>query len=137
MKRFGRGLLAGALMFSMTVGTVMISADASAQSDASRRRQEKKNEWRNIGIGSGVIALWGLLKNDSTLTFAGTAGALYSAYRYEQDRKSQSKIDRARAAMFSKTSFYRDGVKYTRHTKWKNGKKYYYFAKTKSKSRNH
>lgn len=133
MKRLGKGLLAGALMFSMTVGTVMISADANAQSAASRRRQEKKNEWRNIGIGSGVIALFGLLKNDSTLTFAGTAGALYSAYRYEQDRKSQSKIDRARAAMFSKPYFYRNGVKYTRHTKWKGGKKYYYFAKTKSR----
>lgn len=95
----------------------------------SHRRQEKKNEWRNIGIGSAAVGLLGLLKGDSTLTFAGAAGALYSANRYEQDRKSQSKTDRARADMFSRRSFTRNGHRYVRKTVWRNGKKYYRFVR--------
>lgn len=93
------------------------------------RRQDKKNEWRNIAYVSGGLGILGLLKNDKTLFFAGTAGALYSAYRYEQDRKSQSKLARTRAAYFSRPYFYRDGKKYVRKTTWKNGKKHYYFAR--------
>src|SRR5262245_50980505 len=65
---------------------------------ASHHRQQKKNEWRNIAIGAGALGLFGFLKHDTTLGLAGTAGALYSANRYEQDRKSQSKIDRRRRA---------------------------------------
>jgi hypothetical protein len=93
------------------------------------RRQDKKNEWRNIAYGAGGLGVLGLLKGDRTLFFAGTAGALYSAYRYEQDRKSQSKLARTKAAYFSRPYFYRDGKKYVRKTTWKNGKKHYYFAK--------
>jgi hypothetical protein len=96
---------------------------------ASKHRQGKKNEWRNIGIGSAALGLLGLLKGDSTLMFAGTAGALYSAHRYEQDRKSQSKIDRARATMFGRREFTRDGRRYVRKTVYKNGKKYYRFVR--------
>ncbi|MFY9234860.1 MAG: hypothetical protein WAO58_10435 [Fimbriimonadaceae bacterium] len=94
-----------------------------------KNRQNKKNEWRNIALGSGGVALLGLLKKDSTLVFAGTAGALYSAYRYEQDRKSQSKLARTRAAYFSRPSFTRDGKRYVRRTVWKNGKKHYQFVR--------
>ncbi|MCC7229081.1 MAG: hypothetical protein IT203_01720 [Fimbriimonadaceae bacterium] len=93
------------------------------------RRQDKKNEWRNIAIASGAVGILGLLNHDSTLTFVGTAGALYSAYRYEQDRKSQSKLNRTRAAYFSRGSFTRNGKRYVRKTTWKRGKKYYYFAR--------
>jgi hypothetical protein len=63
------------------------------------------------------------------LTFAGAGGALYSAWRYEQDRKSQSQVGRARAAYFSRPYFYRDGHRYTRKTVWKDGKKYYRFVR--------
>ncbi|MBN9503441.1 MAG: hypothetical protein BGO01_04170 [Armatimonadetes bacterium 55-13] len=95
----------------------------------SDRRQQTKNEWRNIAIASGAVTVLGLLKKDNTLTFAGAAGTLYSLYRYEQDRKSQSSLDRARATYFSKPYFYRDGHKYTRYTVTKNGKKYYQFRR--------
>jgi hypothetical protein len=96
-----------------------------------QNRQNKKNEWRNIAIGSGALGILGLLKHDNTLFFAGAAGALYSSYRYEQDRKSQSKMQRTRAAYFSKSYFVRDGQRYDRHTKTVKGKKYYYFARHK------
>lgn len=121
-------ILAATMMWGATLAPVTACAQDSLQQQ-SDRRQNKKNEWRNIGIGSAALGLFGLLKGDSTLTFAGAAGALYSTYRYEQDRKSQSKVDQARAAMFSKPYFYRDGKKYVRKTVTKNGKKYYQFVR--------
>lgn len=93
------------------------------------QRQDKKNEWRNIAIASGALGLLGLLKKDNTLFFLGAGGALYSAWRYEQDRKSQSKMARLRASYFSRTSFTRDGRTYVRKTVWRNGKKYYQFVR--------
>ena len=95
----------------------------------STRRQQTKNEWRNLAIGAGLIGVLGLLKHDSTLTFAGAAGALYSAYRYEQDRKSQSREARARAYYFSQPYFYRDGVRYDRRTVQRSGQRYYQFVR--------
>jgi len=119
--------LFGALAAVAVIGTVStVPITATAQSE---HRQQKKNEWRNIAIGSGALGVLGLFKHDSTLTFAGTAGALYSTYRYEQDRKSQSKTDRARADMFGRSSFDRDGHHYVRKTVNKDGKKYYRFVR--------
>lgn len=129
MKRFGKGILSGLLAMSIVVPTALLPANAEAQKSKYDQRQKTKNEWRNIAIGSGLVALFGLVKDDPTLTFAGTAGALYSAYRYEEDRKSQNRMRRARAQFFSRQSFVRNGTKYVRHTKFKGGKKYYYFAK--------
>jgi len=117
-------------MLALVIGFSALGAPVSAHAQSSKHRQEKKNEWRNLAIGSGALGVIGLLRHDNTLFFAGSAGALYSAWRYEQDRKSQSKADRARAAYFSKSYFYRDGHKYTRKTTWKNGKRYYYFARS-------
>lgn len=122
-----RAICANLLAVIAVVGVMLMPATASAQSWLEReyhRRQQMKNEWRNIALGAGVLAVIGLLKDDKTLFFSGTAGALYSAWRYEQDRKSQSKLARARAAYFSKPYFYRDGKRYVRKTVWKNGKKY-------------
>src|SRR5688572_4284469 len=121
MKRITKGLLAGLLSISMVAPLAVISTDAYAQSEYDRR-QQKKNEWRNIAIGSGALAILGLINKDSTLTFVGAAGALYSAHRYEQDRKSQNKLNQFRASVFSRPYFTRDGYRYTRKTKWKNGR---------------
>ena len=93
------------------------------------RRQQTKNEWRNLAIGSGLVGVLGLLTKEPTLTFAGAAGALYSAYRYEQDRKSQSSLNRARAYYFSQPYFYRDGRRFDRRTVTKNGQRYYQFVR--------
>ena len=123
---------AGTVLAAVALGGAVAPTPIFAQDSydrQSKHRQQKKNEWRNIGIGSAGVGLLGLLKGDSTLMFAGAAGAAYSGYRYEQDRKSQSKTDRARAAMFSRRSFYRGGHKYVRKTFYKNGQKYYRFVK--------
>src|SRR5258708_38709229 len=77
----------------------MAPVSASAQ-NTYKHRQETKNQWRNLAIGSGALGLLGLLNHDSTLAFVGTAGALYSANRYEQDRKSQNNMRHARYTMF-------------------------------------
>src|SRR5512132_2646790 len=107
-------LLALVAIGGCTLAPVTINAQSLSQQ--SKHRQQKKNEWRNLAYLGGAVGLWGLLKHDSTLTFAGAAGAAYSAYRYEQDRKSQSKVDRARAQMFSRTSYTRNGHRYVRRT---------------------
>jgi hypothetical protein len=95
----------------------------------SDRRQQTKNEWRNIAYVSGGVALLGLLNKDSRLVFAGAAGTLYSLYRYEQDRKSQSSIDRLRASYFSRPYFVRDGRTYDRRIVSRDGQRYYQFVR--------
>lgn len=127
IKKLGPILAIGAIAIGAAAPS---TAQAQNINDLLKRRQDKKNEWRNIAYISGGLGILGLLKKDNTLFFAGTAGALYSAHRYEQDRKSQSKLQRTRAAYFSKPYFYRDGKKYVRKTTWKNGKKHYYFARS-------
>ena len=109
------------------VGTAL--APFSVASTGSRHRQKTKNEWRNLAIGSGALALLGLVKHDGTLTFLGTAGALYSASRYEHDRRSQSRSDHARWVMFHRGSFVRHGHRYVRRTVYRHGHKYYRFVR--------
>jgi hypothetical protein len=125
--------LAGVLLGSILVPSIAPAfAPAQNLSDLQKildNRQDKKNEWRNIAIGSGAVGILGLLQKDNRLVFAGAAGALYSSWRYEQDRKSQSKLQRTRAEYFSRDHFNRNGYRYDRKVKWKNGKKYYYFAR--------
>lgn len=87
-------------------------APLSALADNSR--QKHKNNWRNGAIVGGVIAGYGLLKHNTTATVLGTAGAAYSANRYEQDRKHQDQRKRTRAR------YHRHGGDYVR-----NGRKYY------------
>ena len=108
------------------------SNNYSTQSELDRlsnRRQQTKNEWRNIAYVSGAVGLLGLLKKDNRLVFAGAAGTLYSLYRYEQDRKSQSSIDRARASYFSRPYFVRDGQRYDRRLVTRSGQRYYQFVR--------
>jgi hypothetical protein len=100
----------------------------SAEYEA-QRRQDTKNEWRNIALLSGGVALLGALKNDKTLMFVGAAGALYSLHRYEEDRKSQDKLAQMRASYFGRTYFVRDGVRYERKVVVKDGQKYYQFCR--------
>ncbi|HWA81997.1 MAG TPA: hypothetical protein VG820_01085 [Fimbriimonadaceae bacterium] len=113
------------------IALLAIAAFAAApiSAPAQSHRQKTKNEWRNLAIGSGVLGLLGLVNGDKTLTFLGTAGALYSANRYEQDRKSQRREERARYELFRRGSFNRDGHHYVRKTVWKNHHKYYRFVR--------
>jgi hypothetical protein len=126
-----KSIIAGLLALMMLGAFLGTPATASAQTSASRHRQKTKNQWRNAAYAGAGLGVLGLLKHDSTLTFVGAAGALYSADRYEHDRKSQSKMNRARAQMFARRSFVRNGHTYRRYTRTKNGQKYYYFKRVK------
>lgn len=121
------GPFAGLMAALVMGGAVVPAISASAQD--SHHRQQTKNLWRNISIGAGAVGLYGLLKHDNTLAFAGGAGALYSLNRYEQDRKSQSRMDHERAAMFSRRSYTRNGHRYVRRTVTRNGQRYYQFVR--------
>lgn len=117
------GVLAGSL-----IAPIASNAQQTSE-EQSHRRQKTKNDWRNVAIGSGAATLFGILKHDNTITFAGAAGTLYSLDRYEKDRRSQSKTDHARARAFGKTSFYRDGHRYVRKSVKRDGKRYYQFVR--------
>lgn len=97
---------AGLLAALMAAGVMALPITASAQTlrEQSAQRQKTKNEWRNIAIGAGAVALYGLLKKDNMLTLGGAAGTAYSLYRYEQDRKSQSSIDTRRERRYGRYS---------------------------------
>jgi len=121
------GLLAVAATAGM-MGAPTVAIGQSRQDGASQHRQQTKNQWRNIGIGSAAVGLLGLVKHDNTLTFAGAAGALYSANRYEQDRRSQSHTRRARAELFRRQSYDRNGHHYVRQTVKRDGQSYYRYV---------
>lgn len=60
---------------------------AAAQSS----RQKDKNNMRNLGIGLGAAAAHEAIKGRTTNAIVLGAGAAYSAKKYEDARKSQSK----------------------------------------------
>jgi len=74
-------------------GTAALSPVAFA--DASKT-QKDKNNMRNLGIAGAAIAGYGLLNHNSGATILGAAAGGYGAYKYEQDRKSQSAAQRSR-----------------------------------------
>ena len=92
------GLLAA--LMALAVLALPIVASAQTLSQQSAQRQKQKNTWRNLAYGAGAVAVYGLLKKDNMMTLGGAAGAAYSLYRYEQDRKSQSSIDTRRARAY-------------------------------------
>jgi hypothetical protein len=128
-----RAIYLSALAATVLGGSTLTFTPANAQFWNMRayrhHRDNHRNEWRNIAIGAGALGLIGALEHDDTLFFAGTAGALYSAYRYDQDRRSYDRTDRLRARYFSKPYFERDGVRYNRRTEWRDGAKYYRFER--------
>ncbi len=104
-----------------------IAAPMTAMAQGVEHRKKTRDEWKNLGLGAGALALLGLVTKNGTLTLVGAAGGLYSAYRYEQDRKSADKMARQRAELYSRSSVVHNGKRYYRKTVWKNGKKYYTF----------
>ncbi len=94
-----------------------------------QHRKQTRDEWRNLSIASGAAAILGLVARNGTLTLLGTAGALYSAYRYEEDRKSANKMDRERAALYSHRYVKINGKKYKRRVVVRHGTKYFQFVR--------
>ncbi len=79
----------------------LLPADAAAQTS---HRQKSKNQWRNLGIAGGAAGVLGLVTHNKVLTYGGLAGGAYSAYRYEQDRKSQRReTDRYRSNRYRRS----------------------------------
>lgn len=114
-------MMGGAIMPSVAVAQRGLDQEL-------KHRQKTKNDWRNLGYAGGALGLYGLLKGDKNLAVIGLGGGLYSAYRYEQDRKSQSNTAQARARFFSRRSFDYNGKHYVRREVVKNGHRYYQFA---------
>jgi hypothetical protein len=119
--------MAGLMATAVLGGAVLPAIPVAAQS--SHHRQQTKNNWRNAAIGAGALGVAGLLTHNSTLAIVGGAGSLYSLSRYEHDRKSQSRIDHDRAAMYGRSSFTRNGHRYQRRLVTRNGHKYYTFER--------
>jgi len=109
--------------------------DEARARDATEReiahRQQTKNTWRNVAIAAGALGVLGMVKHDKTLTVAGAATAVYAAYRYEQDRKSQSKAARDRAAFWSRPHYERGGVRYERRTVYRDGTPCWQFVRAR------
>jgi hypothetical protein len=132
MRQKNVGILTMAISAAVLCGSMLASVPAIAQSSQdreSKHRQGTKNTWRNVGIGSAALGVVGLVKHNNTLMLAGAAGALYSASRYEHDRKSQSKTDRARASRYSRKSYTKNGHRYIRKTVYSHGVKSYRFVR--------
>lgn len=47
-------------------------------------RDNDRSQWRDLAIGSGIVGVLGALSGNRTVATIGAAGALYSAYRYEE-----------------------------------------------------
>jgi hypothetical protein len=81
------GIVTKAVALVALAGFAVAPVSASAQS----HRQQKKNEWRNLAYGAGAAGVLGFLTHNNTIGWLGLGGAGYSAWRYEQDRKAQSR----------------------------------------------
>jgi hypothetical protein len=151
-------LFSGIALAAALVVPTMLPADAMAQgrgpdrgrSDRGRRpaparrhddrgrddrrgddRQKTKNEWRNLGLAGGAAGVAGLLTGNRTLAALGLGGGLYSAYRYEEDRKSQNRDAGRRYELFRRPAFDYGGHHYERRTRRVDGRDHYYFQRTR------
>ncbi|RYG24693.1 hypothetical protein EON82_09835 [bacterium] len=79
-------ILVGLAFGAAVMVPAFLPANAMAQTN---HRQKTKNQWRNLGYAGAALGVAGLITKKPLLTYGGLAGAAYSAYRYEQDRKSQ------------------------------------------------
>jgi len=117
-------IVAGLTVASVGFAPMMANAQGGV-----KHRQKTKNDWRNLGIAGGALGVIGLLSGNKTLAVAGIAGGAYSAWRYEQDRKSQSKMERQRYQMFSRDHIMYKGHRYNRKTYYDHGHKFYKFVR--------
>lgn len=134
MTNFSASKMVAALTMGVALAVpTLLPADAMAQSrhDRTSHRQQSKNQWRNLGIAGGALGVAGLLTGNKTLAALGIGGGAYSAYRYEQDRKSQNRDEHNRYQLFSNRSFDYGGHHYERRTRTRNGQKSYYFHRVR------
>ena len=82
--------VAALTMLTGVTALMPLAAHADNWRTDQQNTQANKNDWRNLTIGAGALAVVGLLTHNSTIGLIGAAGAAYSADRYEQERHSQS-----------------------------------------------
>src|SRR5579871_1547717 len=120
------GLLTAAIAAPMVSQAQTVNHWVDRQLDKGRSHQQQdKNNWRNLGYAGAGVAGVGLLTHHPALVAIGITGGLYSAYRYEQDRKSQNSDDRRRHAYFSQKTRMIDGHRYHRVLVTRQGHQYY------------
>lgn len=100
-----------------------LSSAAALPAVAQTNRQKDKNNMRNLGIGLGAAAAHQAIKGKGTNALILGAGAAYSAKKYEDARKAQSKENSRR--------YYRSGTR--RVYKYSNGKRVGYYNVTNGK----
>jgi hypothetical protein len=74
----------------------LLAGSAVAPASAQSSRQKDKNNMRNLGIGLGAAAAYEGLRGHGTNALLLGAGAVYSAKKYEDARKAQSKENATR-----------------------------------------
>ncbi len=104
--KHGLKIAAVSMMAALVLGITVANADPNSQ-------QQNKNLWRNLTIGSGALAVNGLVRHNSTETIIGAAGAAYSANRYEQDRHHQSQAQQAARYRAAHRSYYHHSSRYS------------------------
>ena len=96
MKHNISALLAAGLAL-VTTGVVAVpSASAQVSDSKARARQRDKNNMRNLGMVLGGVAAHQALKGKTTNALVLGAGAAYSAKKYEDARKAQSRENHPR-----------------------------------------
>ncbi len=106
-------------------GLALVSAaTVTAPVLAQQGRQKDKNNMRNLGVGLGAGALYELSRGKKTNALILGAGAAYSAKKYEDARKAQSKENNGRVGRQYR---YRNG-KRIGYYKIQNGKRAGYVA---------
>jgi hypothetical protein len=117
MRRKLTAVITAGLALVMTA--VVAAPAAMAQTDKDKARQRDKNTMRNLGIGLGALAAHQAIKGKTTNALVLGAGAAYSAKKYEDQRKSQSRVRRGRVTY---VPHYRNGRK-VGYYRYQNGRR--------------
>ncbi len=72
-------------VFAALAGMTAMPLTAGAQS----HRKKTQSDWQKASYGSAAVGALGFLTKNNTLGWLGLAGAGYSAWRSEEDRKSR------------------------------------------------
>lgn len=89
-----------------------------------------RDDWQDILYIGGFFDDLNFLSNDDTICFSGYDGALYPVWQYDNDCRSSDRAARARAELFGRTFFYRDGHRFERKLVTQHGERYYQFVRT-------
>lgn len=120
--------------YNLRTGT---SGTSFSRSDQTRRIGDFRDhhffrsdhdDWRDILFIGGIID-FGILLSDATVCFDGDYGAYYPVWELDIDLYGSNPELRARAELFDRPFFYRNGYRYTRRTVIHDGERCYQFVR--------